>query len=110
MSDLTDAELRELDMWVAEACGVKLLDRDELRDAWNRPFRPTRSFDQAWEHLRPLLKAKRLDICITDSPDTPIVAHVWSEKDWNIDSLEPADTPALAFCLAAKAALETDDG
>jgi len=133
MPDLTDNELRELDLWVAEVCGVStevdhgdkwLFDIDgvlylhdevacqaceDIRDYQSDPWHPHASCDQAVEHLGPVLEERRLGVQLRWERRDRVLAWIHKYgRPWLLGD-EP-NTPALAFVLAAKAALEKDDG
>lgn len=132
-TDPTPKELRTLDLALAELCGIEteqcvgdrwlFEDPDEpgelflhVEEGYNNGqcegvlWQPSRSFDQAWKYLGPLIAEDRRDLTILAGngnawPDAWAEVHEGREQIIH----EEASSIALAFCLAARAALEDDD-
>jgi hypothetical protein len=68
-------------------------------------WHPAGLFDQAWEHLRPVLREKGRHIALNDCGSYVFVeCSKWPPPEPR--AFAEAPTPALAFCLAAYAAIE----
>jgi len=125
----TDADIRELNIAIARLCGIpvaigakwdgepRYVHSDRFGKLWLhlggarcvQPWSPATSFDQAWEHLEPVLLAKDIHIHVSREPGLKPVVELWDTNTPGIYVAREADTPAYAFCLAAST-LEDDGG